>query len=289
MSKGDLRTVLVTGASSGIGCAGALHLDRVGYRVFAGVRRSEDGDRLTKQGSSRLAPIHLDVTNPEDIRNAVRVIDERAGGELYGLVNNAGICLPSALELVPLTDFRKHLEVNLVGPVALIQALLPSLRRATGRIVNVGSVNGQVVLLGAGAYSASKFALEAISDVLRLELRPWGIHVSQIEPGGIQTEIFDKARREVARTIAGAPDELCEAYRSVHDGLLAKIEKAGSSLAPSDQVAVVIAQALGARRPRARYYVGRNARLFSFLKRLLPDRALDGLLAWRSGGPRLRD
>jgi NAD(P)-dependent dehydrogenase (short-subunit alcohol dehydrogenase family) len=289
MAKGNARTVLITGASTGIGCASALHLDRADFRVFAGVRRSEDGDRLREQGSRRLAPIHLDVTNPEDIRNAVRIIDEAAGGELYGLVNNAGICLPSALELVPLADLRKHLEVNVVGPIALTQALLPSLRRARGRIVNVGSVNGQVALLGAGAYSASKFALEAISDVLRLELRPWGICVSQIEPGGIKTEIFDKARREVARTIAGASDELREDYRSVHDGLLAKIEKGGSSLAPPGQVAVVIARALSARRPRARYYVGRNARLLSLLKRLLPDRALDALLARRSAAPRLHD
>jgi NAD(P)-dependent dehydrogenase (short-subunit alcohol dehydrogenase family) len=176
-----IRTAVVTGASSGIGQACAVRLARAGWRVLAGVRREGDAPDGTEE-------LLLDVTDPEQIRGAAERVDE-----LHGLVNNAGIALGSPLELVPVDQLRHQLEVNLVGQVAVTQALLPALRRAKGRIVFMGSIAGRSALPFLAPYAASKHALEAVADSLRLELKPFGIPVSIVEPGSIRTAIWSRS------------------------------------------------------------------------------------------------
>jgi NAD(P)-dependent dehydrogenase (short-subunit alcohol dehydrogenase family) len=257
---------LVTGASSGIGEATALRLARRGWDVVAGVRREEDAERLRRQG---LRSVLLDVTDPD----AIAALDL---SRLDGLVNNAGVALALPLELLPLDELRRLLEVNLVGQLAVTQRLLPALRAARGRIVNVGSIAGRSALPFLGAYAASKFALEAASDALRVELRPWGIRVAIVEPGSIATPIWTKGAQRFEQL---APDlgpyrERLEAFRSV---VVTRTEKR----APADEVARAVEHALTASRPRARYLVGRDARTRAQLERLptaLRDRVLARVL-----------
>ena len=171
--------VVVTGASSGIGRACALHLAALGLQVFAGVRRAEDGAALQAASSARLTPMLLDVADETSIRAATDTITAAVGeAGLAGLVNNAGIGVAGPLEFLPLAEFRTQLEVNVTGQLAVTQALLPLLRQGRGRIVNMGSIGGRIAAPFVGPYSASKFALEALTDALRMELRPWGLHVA---------------------------------------------------------------------------------------------------------------
>lgn len=270
--------VLITGASSGIGQATALHLDRLGFRVFAGVRRDADGSRLRRQASERLTPVLLDVTDPGSIAAARDTVQRLAPDGLAGLVNNAGIVVAAPLEVLPLDRLRQQLEVNVVGVVAVTQAFLPLVRAARGRIVNVSSINGRVTVPVIGAYAASKHALEAVTDACRLELRRWGIHVVAIQPGAIRTPIWETSRahaREIAREWN---PNAAERYA----GVARSIEQPGRApgrAVPPDRVARVVAKALTARRPRTRYAVGWDARIGLWLKRLLPDRLLDRLIA----------
>ncbi|MGD1157325.1 MAG: SDR family oxidoreductase, partial [Terriglobia bacterium] len=187
----DKGAVVITGASTGIGEACALHLDKLGFRVFAGIRKAADAEALRHRASARLVPIRLDVSDETEVEQAARNVTEALRGEgLAGLVNNAGIVVAGMLEFLPLDALRRQLEVNVVGQVAVTQAFLPHLRKARGRIVNIGSVSGLIAGPFSGAYAASKFALEALTDALRVELRPWKIHVSIVEPGNIQTPIW---------------------------------------------------------------------------------------------------
>ena len=180
------KSVVITGASTGIGAACALHLDQWGWRVFAGVRKQGDAEALRAQGSARLTPVSLDVTDTVSISTAASAVAGAVGAAgLAGLVNNAGIVVPGPIELLPLSDLRRQLEINVVGQVAVTQAFLPLIRAGRGRIVNMGSIAGRMATPFTGAYGASKFALEALTDALRLELQPWGISVSIIEPGAV--------------------------------------------------------------------------------------------------------
>src|SRR5919112_1052610 len=183
-----VSNVLITGASTGIGHATAKRMLAYGWEVFAAARKDEDLERLRGEG---FTPIKLDVTDPETIAAAREELDERG---LRGLVNNAGVAVSGPIEFIPLDELRRQLEVNLVGQVAVIQAFLPNIREATGRIVNISSIGGRIALPMVGPYAASKHALEAVSDSLRRELRPWGIHVSLIEPGGVTTPIWEKGK-----------------------------------------------------------------------------------------------
>ncbi|HWM63827.1 MAG TPA: SDR family NAD(P)-dependent oxidoreductase [Solirubrobacterales bacterium] len=208
-----MRSALITGASTGIGRATATHLDAQGWRVFAGVRREEDADSLRADASARLVPLMLDVTDPAQIAAAA----ERVGGEvgeagLAGLVNNAGIAVPGPLEALPIDDFRRQVEVNLTAHVAVTQAMLPAIRRAPGRVVFVTSIGGLIAFPMFGAYHAAKFGLEAVGDVFRRELRPWGISVSLIEPGSIATPIWERGMEEADAFVAAAGDEPRKLY-----------------------------------------------------------------------------
>jgi NAD(P)-dependent dehydrogenase (short-subunit alcohol dehydrogenase family) len=183
MSIGDGRAVVITGASTGIGAACAVHLDRLGFVVFAGVRKIEDGEALQRQGgANRLIPLILDVTDDGSIQQSRAIVAAHVGTNgLFGLINNAGIAVVGPLEAVPIPDLRRQLEINLIGQVAVTQTFLPLIRTARGRIVNMGSIAGRAAMPLMGPYSASKFALEAITDALRLEVQQWGIEVSIVD------------------------------------------------------------------------------------------------------------
>jgi NAD(P)-dependent dehydrogenase (short-subunit alcohol dehydrogenase family) len=262
------RCVVVTGASSGIGEACALRLARSGWRVLAGVRSSADAERLRARS---VEPVTLDVTDAASIADAA----ERLGGDgLQGLVNNAGIAVSMPLEFLPLEELRRQLEVNLVGQLAVTQAFLPQLRRARGRIVNVGSIAGRSSLPFLGAYAASKHALEAVTDALRVELRPFGIEVAIVEPASIATPIWAKGGENVQRLLEGLPPDVLTLYGERMTAFRSAAAAAALRAEPADDVAKVVEHALTAERPKTRYLVGRDARRRSRLERL-PDRLRD--------------
>jgi NAD(P)-dependent dehydrogenase (short-subunit alcohol dehydrogenase family) len=274
--------VLVTGSSTGIGRASALGLERAGFQVFAGVRRPEDGEALRQAGSGALEPLILDVTDAAQIEAAAARVHEATGGSLAGLVNNAGIALGGPLEVLPVDEFRRQLEVNLVGQVAVTQAVLPQLRRARGRIVLISSIGGRLAVPYLWPYNASKWGLEAIGDALRVELRPFGVKVALVEPGAIATPIWGKGNETADRLRGLMSAEQEQAYGEALDRFTAA-RPADIAGLPPERVAEVIEHALTARRPRTRYLVGRDAKLRARLRDLLPDRAWDALLARTMG------
>jgi NAD(P)-dependent dehydrogenase (short-subunit alcohol dehydrogenase family) len=273
-----MRSVLVTGASTGIGRATALRLDADGWRVFAGTRDSADGERLRSEASDRLLPITLDVTVPEQIAAAAELVEREAGGGLDGLVNNAGVAIPGPLETIPLEDFRRQIEVNLTAYVAVAQAMLPSIRQAEGRLVFLSSIGGRVAFPFGGPYHASKFATEAIGDVFRQELRPWGIKVAIIEPGSIDTPIWDRGQRKSEEIEAKSPrtnllyGAAIEKFRKV-------IEDTAERGIPPEKVANAISHALESNRPKSRYLVGLDAKVQARLKPLIPTSLFDKIVA----------
>jgi NAD(P)-dependent dehydrogenase (short-subunit alcohol dehydrogenase family) len=270
--------VVVTGASSGIGEACARRLAGLGFQVFAGVRKPQDGERLAREIAG-VTPVRIDVVDGDSIAAAAQSVREQTGGRLAGLVNNAGIAVPAPIEHQPIDDFRRQLEVNLVGQVAVTQALLSQLRAARGRIVNVSSIGGKVAVPLLGAYAASKFALEGFSDTLRRELRPWGIEVSVIEPGTIATPIWDKGIASGDELTATLPPEAQRDYGPLIATVRTASEQGARSGLPPDAVAKDVAHALTARRPKTRYLVGREAKSRALLARVFPDRFIDSAIA----------
>jgi NAD(P)-dependent dehydrogenase (short-subunit alcohol dehydrogenase family) len=273
------RAALITGCSSGIGRATALHLDAAGWRVFAGVRKEADAESLAAEATDALTPLILDVADGPSIELAAERIGREAPGGLAALVNNAGIAVSGPLEFIPLEDFRRQLEVNLTGHVAMIQAALPALREARGRIVNVTSIGGLVTTPFFGPYCASKFGLEAVSNSLRVELRPWGIETIAIEPGSIATEIWSGGMRIFEEMRERMPARAFQLYEKAMRSTAKASEETGARGIPPERVAAVIETALTARRPRARYLVGRDAHMMAWAHRLLPARAYDRIVA----------
>lgn len=271
--------VVVTGASTGIGRACALELDRKGWRVFAGVRRSADADTLRTLASDRLTPIELDVTNEEQVDAAFARIDDEVGARgLRGLVNNAGVALGGPLEYLPTERWQHQFDVNVFGQVRVTRAALPLLRRSPGRIVFIGSNSGRVAAPLMGPYTASKFAIEGIADTLRLELHGSGISVVVVQPGAIKTDIWGKGREQVDAVIDLLPAEAMDHYGVTVEAIRGGIDSSERSGASPDAVAEVLRRALTARRPRTRYQVGLDARVSVTLARVLPGRVLDPLL-----------
>ncbi|HEX7293647.1 MAG TPA: SDR family NAD(P)-dependent oxidoreductase [Solirubrobacterales bacterium] len=279
-----MKSALITGASTGIGRASALRLDAEGWRVFAGVRREEDAASLRAAASERLVPLMLDVTDAGQIADAARQVGETVGeAGLDGLVNNAGIAVPGPLEALPIDDFRRQIEVNLTAHVAVTQAMLPQIRAARGRIVFITSIGGLMAFPMFGAYHAAKFGLEAVGDVFRRELQPWGIPVSVVEPGSIATEIWDRGQSEADAFLARASAEQVELYGpSIAAYREVARQTAARGIAP-EKVAKAISHALTARRPRTRYLVGADARAQAVFNRLLPDRVVDRVIARFTG------
>jgi NAD(P)-dependent dehydrogenase (short-subunit alcohol dehydrogenase family) len=275
MTATTQKTVLITGTSSGIGRASALRLAKAGFRVFAGVRKQADAQALRAEHPG-IASISLDVTDAESIASARAELETALGG-LDGLVNNAGIGLVGPMEHVPLDELRRHFEVNVFGQIAVTQAVLPLLRRARGRIVNMGSVGGHITMPFGGVLCGSKSAFGAMNDALRLELHPFGIHVSIIEPGAISTPAVDKTLGDIERVIEALPPEGQTHYASAMRAFNQRAYERESHGSSPDVVAEAVHHALTARRPRSRYPVGRDARLLVTMPRLLPDRLLDQL------------
>ncbi len=288
MSKGraERGPVVITGTSTGIGAATALHLAKNGFHVFAGVRREADGEALKSRTTGELTAVLLDITDAAAIARAVESVSAAVGERgLAGLVNNAGIVKPGPLEYQPLADFREQLEVNLVGQLAVTQAFLPLIRLGHGRIVNVGSIGGRLVLPIHGAYHASKFGMEALSDALRLELRQWRIPVSLVDPGATQTAIFGKT----LAALDAMGQTLDEGDHHQYDAQLAAIrrtvEKTAADAAPAMDLAKAIAEALMADKPKARYLAGKGAKAAAALARTPSDRVKDLAIAKDVGLP----
>lgn len=279
----ELRSIFVTGASTGIGEAAALHLDRLGYRVFAGVRKADDAEKLRRAGSDRLVPIFVDVTDEDMIAKAAAQVSESVGDHgLAGLVNNAGVAVAAPLEFIPISELRRQLDINVIGQIAVTQAFLPLIRQATGRVVFVSSISGRIAAPLLGPYAASKFSLGALADSLRRELLPWDIRVSLVEPGRIETPIWEKSVAAADALAAQLDPQAQEYYGKAMDANRARAMKARGGT-PVEVVSRVIEKALTARSPKTRYLVGRDARAGALLASLLPDKWLDAFIARQRG------
>jgi NAD(P)-dependent dehydrogenase (short-subunit alcohol dehydrogenase family) len=265
-------TVLITGASSGIGEACALKMSRLGYHVFAGVRSESDGQHLTEQAGGELTPVMLDVTDQQMITDALASIDEALdGAPLKGLVNNAGIVVCGPLETLPLDALRKQLEINVVGQIAITQAFLPLLRRGEGRIVNMSSISGAIASPYLGPYCASKFALEALSDSLRMELRGSTVKVSLVEPASVATPIWEKSLASADELAEQVPQERLKPYEADLDAIRATIGDLAKGQLAMEKVVDAVVHAISAPRPKTRYYLKATTRLCFRSMRMLPD------------------
>lgn len=268
------KTVLITGASRGIGRATALHLAAAGWNVVAGVRDETAGKTLAEE-ASRITPVELDITDAAHVSR----LDELLPARVDALVNNAGIAVGGPVETVPLDDVRHQFEVNVIGQLAVTRAVLPRLRDSRGRIVLVSSINGRVSIPMSGVYNASKFALEALADNLRVELRPWGVGVTLVEPGCIDTDPW----REMMHLLDEVAEGLYPEQRIQYAAHLAGQRKMCASLQrqtrPAKTVAIAIERALTANRPRSRLLVGRDARGLLMMRTALPTRLLDAIWA----------
>jgi NAD(P)-dependent dehydrogenase (short-subunit alcohol dehydrogenase family) len=274
-------TVVITGASTGIGRATAVRLARAGFDVLAGVRREEDGAAL-RADDGRIEPVLVDVTDAGQIA----ALGERvAGAPLAGLVNNAGIAVAGPLEGIPLDEMRRQYEVNVFGLLAVTQALLEPIRAGHGRIVNIGSIGGRINTPFVGPYSSSKAAVRSLSAALRRELRPWDIRVALVEPGALDTPIWRKGEEGAEETIGALPERVRTLYARPLEALVAATRKIAANASSPDDAAQAVEHALTAQRPRTLYTVGREARIQGALHGVLPARTFDALVerAMKSG------
>jgi len=269
------KLIVVTGAATGIGASAARELARRGFHVLAGVRRDRDADAIRSAG---IEPVILDITESEQVAAlAARIAGDPR--ELHALVNNAGIQVNGPVEALPMAQWRWVFEVNLVGHIAVTQALLPALLRSKGRVINISSVGGKAAMPTYGAYAGAKFALEAVSDSLRREVAPLGIRVVVIEPGGVRTEMATRGiatANQLAAQMTPEQDERYGGLIQATNTLMASGTEAGVT---ADAAARVIANAVTTRRPRTRYTIGRDAAVVTRLAWLLPDRTLDRVIA----------
>lgn len=274
--------VLITGASSGIGKACALALANRGVHVFSAVRSEKDLQRLANEGSDNLTPIILDVISASSIAASVATITPALNGKHFiGLVNNAGVMVSGPLEFVSQQDLQTQLDVNVVGQMAVTRAFLPLLREYHGRIVNIGSTSGHIPSAFTGPYCASKFALRALTDVLRMELRPFGIHVAMLEPGVIATPIWEKviaAEDKLASAMTSKGGKLYGPALAERRQLLTRLNSSGSS---PEKVSDAVLHALLSPRPKKRYVIGSGTRIKLAIAKLLPDGLRDALKARR--------
>jgi NAD(P)-dependent dehydrogenase (short-subunit alcohol dehydrogenase family) len=259
-------------------------MDAAGWRVFATVRREADAEELQQVGSERIVPLLLDVTDQDQIAaTAEHVAAEVGAAGLDGLVNNAGIAVMSPLETIPLGDLRQQLEVNLISQVAVTQAMLPLIRIARGRVVFLSSIGGRMAMPFGAPYHASKYGIEAVVDCLRQELRPWKIDVVAIEPGSIDTPIWERGEKTADEVAVRAPAAQEKLYGEKIESFRGAVRRTAERGISPEKVASSVQHALTARRPRTRYLVGTDARAQALLARLLPDRVMDRIVARAMG------
>lgn len=276
MNQQQNQSVFITGASSGIGRATALLLAERRFQVFAGVRKASDGEALRSESAGRIVPIQIDVTDPAAVAAAAGEVSKTLGDRgLDGLVNNAGIGTPAPVEYLNAETLRRQFEVNVFGQISVTQAFLPLIRRAKGRIVNVGSAGSHIAIPFGGALCGSKGAFTLLSEALRLELRPYGIHVCLIEPGAISTPAVDKTLGDAESIIASLPPEGAARYGDKLREFVRRGHARETNGSRPEVVGKAILHALTSRRPRLRYAVGKDARMLLTLPRLVPERALD--------------
>lgn len=278
------RAVVVTGASSGIGRATALLLANRGFRVVAGVRQEGDAEGLRREAPETLKVVEIDVTDGTSIGQAIAAVREEFGQSgIAALVNNAGIGVGGPLEFIELDAVRRQLDVNVLGVLAVTKGFLPLLRAGRGRIINVGSGLGRVVLPLFGPYCASKAALTALTDALRMELESSGLRVCLVEPGVVDTPMHDKARRLAASLETTLPPEALEVYGRSIRVLRQRWESLVARAMDAQVVACTIHRAIVSRRPKPRYVVGLDARAVALFGQCLPDRARNALARWFCG------
>lgn len=273
-----MKSVLVTGAARGIGKAISLRLAETGWQVYAGVRKPADGEALTAEHPG-IIPVVLDITDDAQIA----ALDEILPADLDAIVNNAGIVVDGPVETLTRAGLRDQFEVNVIGTIAVTQAVLPRLRASKGRIVFISSLSGRVSTPGTGAYNSSKHALEGIVDALRIELRQWSIPVSMIEPGPIATDMWGEAVQMVDNTIARLTPAQSELYASQMAGMRKMAERVQKIAAPVSTVVDEVERALTTRRPKARYVVGLSGKIQALSAGLTPTPILDTILAMASG------
>jgi NAD(P)-dependent dehydrogenase (short-subunit alcohol dehydrogenase family) len=273
-----MKAILITGSSTGIGKACAVHLDKFGFKVYAGVRKQADGDNLKKEASENLTPIILDVTDAESIESTVSIIEKETDGELYGLVNNAGIGISGVLEVTPIEEIRKLMEVNVIGLMSVTQAVIPMLRKSKGRIINIGSSSSLLAFPGGSVYCASKFAVRAITDSLRLELKHFGISTVMVAPGAVESEIWEKRKEYKTELRKRVKPEIAEHYKALAR-FGDKIEQVIKKI-PASEVAKAVTDALTSAKPKYYYYVGSDAKGAAKAAKL-PKRLLDWMIMKR--------
>jgi NAD(P)-dependent dehydrogenase (short-subunit alcohol dehydrogenase family) len=278
------EAVLITGAASGIGYATAMRLARKGQIVYAGVRRESDAEIVAIEGGENVRPLILDIGDEASIARARTAISRAHDVRLTGLVNNAGISIAGPLEMLPMEELRRLFEVNFFGTIAMMQAFIPLLREHRGRIVNVSSIGGKLAAPFVGAYAASKFALEAASDSLRLELRPFGIDVAIVEPGAVKTPMWQRSADESLRVLDTIPQSSRIAYDEMIRNIVRFAQQMEKRGIPPEQVAASIDRALHDPHPKARYLVGSDARVRLLVARL-PEGLRDRIVATIAGAP----
>lgn len=279
MKTNSMKAVIVTGTSSGMGKSIALHLDRLGYKVYAGVRKLSDGEELKKQSSSNLQPIIIDVTAENSIITAKESIEKEIQNySSFALVNNAGVAIGSPVETLTSSQLRFEMEVNYFGVISVIQKFLPVLREKKGKIINISSISGKSSMPFNGTYCASKFALEAATDALRLELKPWGIYVSNILPGDIKTEIWEKAITDIDTRAAEWKPEAIKLYGPTIEFMKDTIRNVKGS--DPNVISKAVEELLKSNNPKTRVYIGENVWLYYFLEKL-PTALRDWLILSR--------
>ncbi|MGH9540023.1 MAG: SDR family oxidoreductase [Terriglobales bacterium] len=282
----DKKTVVITGASSGIGRSCVERLIQSGWRVFATVRKVEDGDKLRSEMGADVTPLIMDVTDrPSIIAAAEQVSSQLLGPGLDGLVNVAGIGMVRPVEYVTPGDLQEIFDINVFGQIAVTQALLRVIRKARGRIVNISSVGAHIAIPFGGLLNASKSAFGLFSDTLRLELHPFGVRVCTVEPGAIRTPAVEKTLGHVESVIASLPPGGAEQYGEMLRKFASRAYAREMGGSPPAVVAQAVHHALTARHPRIRYQVGKHVRLLTALPRILPERLLEAVLLRIAGIP----
>lgn len=274
-SSPESELIVVTGASTGMGAATVRELAARGHHVLAGVRREADGEQLA---SARVRPVILDITVPEQVAGLAALV-QVDGRPLRALINNAGIAVNAPVEVLPMAEWRRQFDVNFFGHIEVTQALLPALLRSRGRVVMMSSLGGRLAQPTYGAYSGSKFALEAVSDALRREVAPHGVTVAIVEPGAVRTEMVGRGGVTARKLVGGMTPEQERRYGGLMQAILAQSEGFLRTGRDASQAAQVIVAAATDARPRTRYTIGRDAAVLTRLARILPDRVLDRVLA----------